>query len=66
MKSTRLIKAIEIISKKTNAEVIHIEFEDGSGNNFNYIATDDHVKKFINLKEELSEVKSHENLPETL
>ena len=66
MKSTTLIKAIEIITKKTNAEVIHIEFEDGSPYKFNYVLKYEYVKKFINLEKEFLEIKSHENLPETL
>lgn len=66
MKSTTLIKAIEIITKKFNNEVISIEYKDGTPYKFNYVLKHEYIKKFINLEEDFLEIKSHENLPETL
>lgn len=49
MKSTNLIAAIELISRMYNAEVAFIEFEDGSGNKFNYRLVGDTKVRFVDL-----------------
>lgn len=48
MTTARLIQAIETIKCFTGNDVVKIEFEDGSGNNFNYRCFGDKQDKFIN------------------
>ena len=52
LKSTKLIEALKIIASIIDHQIIKIEFEDGSGNKFNYDTTDEH-NKFIDLSKHL-------------
>jgi hypothetical protein len=53
MKSINLILAIQLITNKTMKQVSQIQFEDGSGYNFNYQLVRDNKWYFIDLKDEI-------------
>lgn len=53
MKTSKLVLALQILEKIESAQIIKIEFEDGSGNKFNYSTTDE-SNKFIDLSKHLS------------
>lgn len=52
LESKKLIEALKIIASITKHPVIKIEFEDGSGNKFNYDTTDEY-NQFIDLSKHL-------------
>jgi len=52
MNSKKLIKAIKLLEAMNVGQIIKIEFEDGSGNKFNYDTTDE-SNKFIDFSKNL-------------
>ena len=53
MKTSKLALALQLLEKIESAQIIKIEFEDGSGNKFNYDTTDE-SNKFIDFTKYLS------------
>lgn len=53
MNSKKLITAITLLEAMNVGQIIKIEFEDGSGNKFNYDTTDE-SNKFIDFSKHLA------------